>query len=209
MKSIELLFDIVSPNAYIASRALPKIAAAANAEIRWTPVFIGGIFKATENARPMLVKGKGAWMGRDMARCMSEFGGMPFQMNPHFPLNTITVMRGAVAYRDAPFFEAYVARCFRAMWADAEDVSDPATIGRILADVGIDAEAFAARVADQSVKDELKRLTDDAVARGAFGLPTFFIGETLYFGQDRLHHVAADLGVDIRDVFPDHGKPSR
>lgn len=208
MKTVELLFDFVSPNAYIAANALPKIADAAGAELVWTPVFIGGIFKATENARPGLVKNKGAWMATDMPRFFADYDGIPFKMNAHFPLNTITLMRGAVAYRDEPVFRPYVDRCFRAMWADGEDVSDQAVIGRILADLGIDANAFAERVGGQATKDELKRLTDDAVARGAFGLPTFFIGDRMHFGQDRLFRVAADLGVDIRDVFPDYGRPA-
>ena len=206
MKTVEFCFDFVSPTAYIASQALPKIAEAAAAEIIWTPMFLGGVMKATENSRPGLVRGKGEWMKTDLARFLADYE-IAFNYNPFFPVNTIGVMRGAVAYRGAREFRAYVDRCFQEMWVMRGDLSDPATIGRIVADVDLDPREFEARVGAEDTKGRLKRLTQDAVERGVFGAPTFFIGDTMHFGQDRLFRVAADLGVDIRDVFPNYGKP--
>ena len=196
MKTVEFVFDFVSPNAYIASQVLPKIAEAADAKILWTPIVLGGVMKATENTPPFQIRGKSEWMRRDIARFVADFD-IPFNYSPFFPVNTIGVMRGAVAYLGAPELPTYVDRCFREMWVMRGDLSDPATIGRIVADVGFDTREFEMRVGAEETKAKLKHLTRDAVERGVFGSPSFFIGDAMHFGQDRLFRVAADLGVDL------------
>jgi len=195
-KTVEFCFDIVSPASYIAWHVLPGIAEAAGAEIVYTPVFLGGVMKATGNAPPGTVEAKGAWMKRDLAR-WAALRGLPYRRNDVFPQNTLTAMRGCVAYLDRPMFRAYADAMFRAMHVDNLDIQDAARLAPVLESVGIRADDFERDVGDQAVKDRLKANTEEAVARGVFGTPTFFVDGVLQFGQDRLWMVAEDLGVDI------------
>ena len=195
-KTVEFCFDFVSPASYIAYKVLPKIAAAADAQIIWTPIFLGGVMQATGNRPPGTVEAKGAWMRKDMAR-WTRLYGLSFQRNDSFPVMTVPHMRGALAYLDDARFGAYCDAMFQAMWADNVPIGEPVEIAKVLASVGIDGTEFQARSADQTVKDKLKENTENAVARGVFGAPTFFVGDDMHFGQDRLWMVAEDLGVDI------------
>jgi 2-hydroxychromene-2-carboxylate isomerase len=189
-KSVEFLFDVGSPYTYLAYHQLPKIAEAQGAEIVWTPVLLGGIFQATGNKSPATVPAKGAYMNADLQRWAKAFE-VTFQMNPNFPINTLPLMRGAVAMqmRGDEEFHRYLRAIFSAMFEKPRNLNLPAEIGAVLAQAGFDPTAFMALIGDQAVKDRLKENTTSAVARGVFGAPTFFVGNDMFWGQDRLEFV--------------------
>ena len=193
-KSVEYFFDFGSPTSYLAYTQLPKIAADAGAEIVWRPMLLGGVFKATGNASPVTVPAKGRWMNGDIVRWAKRYG-VPFSFNPHFPINTLTLMRGATGLqmRQPADFARYLDVVHRAMWESAVNLGDPAVLSATLASAGFDAQAFMALVADPEVKARLVATTEEAIARGAFGAPTFFVGEAMFFGQDRLDFVREAL----------------
>jgi len=187
--AIEFFFDIGSPTAYLAHTQLPAIARRAGADLIYRPMLLGGVFKATGNQTPMAIPAKGAYMVRDIARAARRFG-VPLQSNPHFPVNTLAVMRGAVAAEREGDLAAYVAAMYRAMWVEARDLADPGEIAAVLAAAGLDPARYATLIQDQAVKDALKAATEAAVARGIFGAPTMFVAGEMFFGHDRLDQVA-------------------
>lgn len=191
---VEFFFDFGSPTAYLAYTQLPRIAAECGAELVWRPMLLGGVFKATGNASPVTVPAKGRWMNDDIARWARRHG-VRFAFNPHFPINTLTLMRGAVGVqlRDPERFGAYVDAVYRAMWESPRNLGDPQVLAEVLAGAGFDPQAFAALVADPEVKAALVAHTDEAVARGVFGAPTMFVGDRMFFGQDRLDFVREAL----------------
>lgn len=189
-KIIEFLFDFGSPATYLAHTQMPRLAADTGARVDYVPMLLGGVFKATGNQSPMAVPAKGRWMGRDLARWAGRYG-VPFAFNPHFPVNTLTLMRGAVAVqaRQPERFMPYVDAVFRAMWVEPVDLGDPAVLASTLQAAGFDPHELLAMVGDAEVKARLIANTEAAVARGVFGAPTFFVGSEMYFGQDRLDFV--------------------
>jgi 2-hydroxychromene-2-carboxylate isomerase len=191
---IEYFFDVGSPTSYLAWTRLPQIAAETGATIAWRPMLLGGVFKATGNASPVTVPAKGRWMNDDMRRWAERYG-VPFRFNPHFPINTLTLMRGAAGLqlRRSQDFDRYLEVVERAMWVEQKNLGDPTVLAATLADAGIDGAAFTALVSDPEVKARLIATTDEAVARGVFGAPTFFVGEAMFFGQDRLDFVREAL----------------
>ena len=193
-RTVEYFFDVGSPTAYLAWSQLPKIAAEAGATIAWRPMLLGGVFKATGNASPVTVPAKGRWMNDDIARWARRYG-VPFAFNPHFPINTLTLMRGATGLqmRRPAELPRYLDVVERAMWEASKDLGDPAVLAATLAAAGFDADEFAALVADPEVKGKLIATTEEAVARGVFGAPTFFVGDAMFFGQDRLDFVREAL----------------
>jgi 2-hydroxychromene-2-carboxylate isomerase len=194
--TVEYFFDFGSPTSYLAWTQLPRIAAAAGAAIVWRPMLLGGVFKATGNASPVAVPAKGRWMAADIERWAGRYR-VPFRFNRHFPINTLTLMRGATALQmhQPEQFEHFVATMYRAMWEAAANLGDPAVLAATLAGAGFDAEALTARAADPEVKARLVATTEEAVARGVFGAPTFFVGDEMFFGQDRLDFVAEALAA--------------
>jgi 2-hydroxychromene-2-carboxylate isomerase len=194
MKTIEFWFDFGSPTTYLAHTQLPRIARETGADLVYRPMLLGGVFKASGNVSPVTVAAKGRWMLQDLQRWARHWG-VPFTFNPHFPINTLTLMRGAIGLqlRQPADFGRYVDAVFTALWVRPRDLGDPATLAAVLGAAGFDAEAFAALVADPEVKAALVAATEEAVARGAFGAPTIFVGETMFFGQDRLDFVRAEL----------------
>ena len=193
-RTVEYFFDVGSPTAYLAWTQLPKIAAETGATIAWRPMLLGGVFKATGNASPVTVPAKGRWMNDDIARWARRYG-VPFAFNPHFPINTLTLMRGATGLqmRRPAELPRYLDVVERAMWEASKDLGDPAVLAATLAAAGFDADEFAALVADPEVKGKLIATTEEAVARGVFGAPTFFVGDAMFFGQDRLDFVREAL----------------
>jgi 2-hydroxychromene-2-carboxylate isomerase len=193
-RSVEYFFDFGSPTSYLASTQLPKIAAETGAAIVWRPMLLGGVFKATGNKSPVEVPAKGRWMNGDIRRWAERYR-VPFRFNPHFPINTLTLMRGATGLqmRQPHDFARYLDVVQRAMWETAKNLGDPAVLAATLGEAGFDGDAFAALVADPEVKARLIATTDEAVARGVFGAPTFFVGEAMFFGQDRLDFVREAL----------------
>lgn len=194
MKQVEFFFDVGSPFSHIAWRALPEIAARTGAEIVWRPILIGGVFKATGNVSPMTVPAKGSYSTIDLYR-WADYYGIPFQMNPHFPINTLPLMRGATAMlmRSPKALEAYLDAIYPAMFEQPVNLGDVQEIGKVLARAGIDPQALMAEIGTDAVKDKLRADTEEAVTRGVFGAPTFFVGKEMYWGQDRLMFVERAL----------------
>jgi 2-hydroxychromene-2-carboxylate isomerase len=190
-KAVEFLFDVGSPYSYLAYHELPKIAKAQGAKIIWTPVLLGGIFQATGNRSPIEVPAKGSYSNIDLQRWAKAYG-VAIKMNPDFPVNTLALMRGAVAMqlRSEAEFHRYLAAVFNAMFGKPRNLNLPTEIGAVLTEAGFDAAEFMQLIGDQRVKDRLKDNTASAVARGVFGAPTFFVGEDMFWGQDRLAFVA-------------------
>ena len=189
-RKIEYFFDVGSPTSYLAWTQLPKIAAETGAQIVWRPMLLGGVFKATGNASPVSVPAKGRWMNDDIVRWAERYG-VAFRFNPHFPINTLTLMRGAAGLqmRRPDELIRYLDVVERNMWETPKNLGDPAVLAATLSEAGFDAEAFAALVADPEVKARLVATTEEAVRRGVFGAPTFFVGDAMFFGQDRLEFV--------------------
>ena len=192
-KSVEFYFDYGSPASHLAFFELRKIARTAGAAIEWRPILLGAVFKAIDSRSPVEVVPKGKWMMWDLANHAKRYG-VPFNHNPHFVINTLPLMRGALVAEKKGELERYSEAMFLAVWRDALDMGDPAVIGRALVAGGFDAKAYFAGTQEQAIKDELKARTDAAVARGIFGLPTFFVGEKMWWGQDRLEWVKEALG---------------
>ena len=193
-RQVEFLFDFGSPATYLAYTQLPSIAAARAAHILWRPILLGGVFKGSGNVSPLNVPAKGRWMLEDLSLWARHYG-VTFAQNPGFPVNTLALMRGAVGMqmRAPDEFLRYVDAMFRAMWEKPRNLNLPQEVEAVLREAGFDPDRFAALIADQEVKDRLKQYCDEAVARGVFGSPTFFVGEQMFFGQDRLHFVADAL----------------
>lgn len=193
-KSVEFYFDFGSPTSYLAYTQLPGICAAAGAELVYRPVLLGGVFQATGNVSPIAVPAKGRYTLIDMQRFARRYG-VPLKMNPHFPINTLLLMRAAtgVQLRQPERFEALLACVFKGMWVDALNLGDAAVLGPLLAEAGFEPQALLALAADQEVKDALKANTEAAIKRGMFGAPTMFVGEEMFFGQDRLDFVREAL----------------
>ena len=193
----EFIFDFGSPNAYLAWKVLPEIEARAGAAFDCVPCLLGGIFKATGNQSPMQanagIPAKMAYEMLEMRRFITRHGLTRFQMNPHFPVNTLTLMRIAVAARRdgalAPVMDAF----FAAMWEEGRKMDDPAIVGEVLTGAGLPAERLLTSASDPEVKAALIANTERAVARGAFGIPTFFVGAEMWFGKDRLGDVEEAL----------------
>jgi 2-hydroxychromene-2-carboxylate isomerase len=193
-RKIEYFFDVGSPTSYLAWTQLPKIAAETGATVAWRPMLLGGVFKATGNASPITVAAKGRWMNEDMKRWADRYG-VTFRFNPHFPINTLTLMRGAAGLqmRSPEQLARYLEVVERALWETPKNLGDPAVLAATLSEAGFDAEAFVTLVADPEVKARLIATTEEAVGRGVFGAPTFFVGDQMFFGQDRLEFVREAL----------------
>lgn len=193
-KTVEYYFDFGSPAAYLASTQLPALAAETGATVLWRPMLLGGVFVATGNASPASVPAKGRYIFRDFARFAQRYG-VPLKVNPFFPINTITLMRVAVGLqmREDPRFMDYCRAMYRAIWVEAQNMNDPATVASVWQASGFDAPALLTLASEQAVKDKLKAETERAVSRGVFGAPTFFVGEEMFWGQDRLDFVRQAL----------------
>ena len=198
-KTIELIFDFASPNAYLVYRALPPVLARTGATLVLTPCLLGGIFKATGNQAPMLafagVQGKLAYDMLEMRRFIAREKLDRFAMNPHFPINTLLVMRGMVAA--GADNTAYVDAVLTAMWETGQNMGDPAVVADVLGAAGLDAPALLAAAQTDPVKQALVANTQAAVDRGVFGIPTMFVGEEMFFGKERLGQVEHYLETGI------------
>jgi 2-hydroxychromene-2-carboxylate isomerase len=188
----EFHFDFGSPNAYLAHKVLPSITARTGIAFVYVPVLLGGVFKATNNAPPMVqfqgVRNKNEYAQLEMQRFITQHQ-IPFALNPHFPVNTITIMRGAVAAEMDGIVEAYVDAVFDLMWKTPKKLDDPAITKAALDEAGFDGTAILARTQDQAVKERLLENTEASVDRGTFGSPTFYVNGEIYFGKDRLAEV--------------------
>ena len=197
-KTIDFIFDFGSPNAYFSHKVLPKLAAEKGASINYIPCLLGGIFKLANNQAPMVtfanVKGKVACDMLEIKRFIEKHGLTKFQMNPHFPVNTLLLVRGAIAADKDGRLGDYIEVGLKAMWEDGLNMSDPEVFAKVFTDGGFDGAKLLAATQDQSVKDQLMANTSEAVERGAFGIPTFYVGDEMFFGKDRIEQVIDELG---------------
>jgi len=187
-------FDVGSPTSYLAHRALPEIAAETGAQVIWKPVLLGAIFQATGNATPMNIPAKAKWMLDDL-QLWANKRGTHFEHNPYFPINTLTLQRGAAAYEGTDLFAKYVDTVFSAMWEFPKNLPDPATLEATLLEAGFDVIDFKERVSSPAVKDKLRHNTEEAIQAGVFGCPTVMVGARMFFGQDRLDFVREALSA--------------
>lgn len=186
---IEFFFDFGSPAAYLAWTQLHRLEEAGEVTLR--PFLLGGVFKATGNASPVMIPAKGKWMTEDMRRWAKRYG-VPLRFAEGFPLNTILPMRAAAALEGDERFPALVKAVYEAMFGRGENISDRNVISAALEGAGLDSRAILAMAEDQAVKDRLKANTEEAVSRGAFGAPTFFLGDRMHFGNDRVDWVVEE-----------------
>ncbi len=191
-RELEFFFDVGSPASYLAWTQAPALCRRTGAKLRYRPMLLGGVFKATGNASPAAVPAKGRYSGMDMQRFARRYG-VTLTMNPHFPVNTLMAMRLATAALDSEQRDTVLAALFEGLWLQERDLSDIDVLGETLTEAGLDPAHWAALAQDQTVKESLKATTEEAVARGVFGAPTFFVGEEMFFGQDRLDFVEEAL----------------
>ena len=193
MASIEFHFDFGSPNAYLSHAVIPAIEQRTGARFAYVPVLLGGVFKLTNNQSPVTafagIPNKMAYQMLEMDRFIRRHALERFRFNPHFPVNTLLVMRGAVAAELEGALQPYIDAVFRAMWEDGRKMDDPAVAGALVDEAGLDGARLLARTQEPEVKEGLLRNTARSVDRGAFGSPTFFVGDEIYFGKDRLGEV--------------------
>lgn len=191
--AIQFLFDFGSLNAYLAHEVIPSIEARTGASFEYVPILLGGLFKHTNNRSPVeafaAIPNKLAYERLEMRRFIDAHGLSRFRMNPHFPVNTLKIMRGAVAAHASGCLEPYAHAMFAAMWEDGLNMDDPDRIHAVLAAAKLDADALLAASQEPDVKARLIANTQQAADRGAFGSPTFFVGDEMYFGKDRLRDV--------------------
>ena len=187
-RDLEFYFDYGSPNAYLAHIRLPAILERTSARLIPRIMLLGGVFQATGNASPAANKLKAPNGRRDLLRFVGKYR-VPFRMNPHFPVNTLKLMRGAVVAEAEGFLDRYSDAVFAGMWRDGLDMSADEVITGVLRDAGLDPRLIAARMSEEAIKEKLKTYTAAAVARGVFGAPTFFVEDEMFFGQDRLDFV--------------------
>jgi 2-hydroxychromene-2-carboxylate isomerase len=194
---VEFLFDFGSPNAYLAGKVVPQIEQRTGVKFDYVPVLLGGIFKLTGNSSPADslkgIKNKPEFMALETERFIRRYNITTFKPNPFFPVVTLMLMRGAVAAQFEGVFEPYVRAAFHHMWEEPKKMNDPKIVHEALISSWLDADRLMARAHDQDVKNRLKELTQNAVDRGAFGCPTFFVGMEMFFGKDQLRDVEEEI----------------
>jgi 2-hydroxychromene-2-carboxylate isomerase len=195
-KGLEFLFDFGGPNSYLAHKSLPEICARTGAELVYVPILLGGLFKLTNNQAPMMryaeTPAKRNYEMLEFDRFVKAHA-LPFKMNPRFPINSLYLMRGAVAAQQLGCFALYVDTVMAAMWKDSKDMGEAKIVRQVLDSAGLDSATLLALADDPDVKAELMANTEAAAKRGAFGVPTFFVGEEMFFGKERLGQVEAAL----------------
>lgn len=196
-KTVEFYFDLGSPTTYLAHTQLAKICADTQSELIHIPMLLGGVFKATGNASPAMIPAKGRYMFQDLDRFAKRYG-VQLRFNPHFPINTLILMRAVTGMqmRQPQRFAEFVDCLFKALWVEGRNLNDPQTVAAVLTENGFASLEIMALTNDESVKAALKENTEAAIKRGVFGAPSMFIGDQLFFGQDRLDFLEEALRQD-------------
>jgi 2-hydroxychromene-2-carboxylate isomerase len=190
---LDFYYDFGSPTAYLAYRRLGQLQQQYDLAVNNMPILLGGIFKATGNNSPVAIPAKGNYMlQHDLPRFARRYD-VPLNFNPHFPINTLNLMRGAIAAERLGCSDSYMAIVYEAVWVDSKNMGDPEVAAAVLADGKLDAAALMELSQDPAVKAELVSRTEAAVERGLFGVPTLFIDKEMYFGQDRLDFIEEAL----------------
>jgi len=198
-RTIDFIFDFASPNGYFAHHGLKGVAERTGASVNLIPCLLGGIFKATGNQAPFVafggVKGKLDYEMLEIRRFVARYSLTDFRMNPHFPVNSLAAMRGLCAVEPGPDFDRYVEAVSAGFWERRLAMGDPAVLLSVLDEAGLDGADLMARAQTHDVKARLAANTEAAVARGVFGVPTFFVGEEMFFGKERLDQLEALLSA--------------
>ncbi|MGO9060879.1 MAG: 2-hydroxychromene-2-carboxylate isomerase [Candidatus Binataceae bacterium] len=193
MIRVEFHFDFGSPNAYLSHLVIPEVEKRTGVKFEYVPILLGGVFKLTNNRSPaeslVGIKNKPEYERLEIRRFIRRHGITRYKPNPFFPVNTLVLMRGAIAAEFLGVFERYVDEMFRHMWAEPKKMDDPKVLRAALEESGLESERFFELVQTDAVKDKLLENTRRSVARGTFGAPTFFVGEEIFFGKDRLRDV--------------------
>ena len=192
MKNVEFYFDFGSPASYLAWTQLPKIAEENNANLIMIPMLLGGVFKATGNNSPATIASKGKWMNKDLKR-HADMYGVKFVLNEFFPINTLYLMRGALAAKKLEIFYKYVEGIYLGIWVKNLNLGDTSILKSYLEELKINSDRVFELSQNDEVKNELIKNTEEAVNRGVFGAPSIFVGEEMHFGQDRLNFVEKAL----------------
>ena len=194
---IKFLFDFGSPNAYLSHLVIPDIEKRTGEKFTYVPALLGGIFKMTNNASPAItlqgIKNKPEYVQLEMERFLKKHEITNFQFNPHFPVNTLQIMRGAIVAQREGFFEKYADIMYKNMWSEPKKLDDPEVIKAVLSESGLPVDDVMNGIQDPDVKQQLIAYTEDAVANGVFGSPSFLVGKELYFGKDRLRDVEEEI----------------
>jgi len=197
MAKVEFHFDFGSPNAYLAHLVIPEIEQHTGAKFEYVPVLLGGVFKMTNNRSPAQsmagIKNRLEYEALERERFVRRHNITQFKWTPFFPVNTLLIMRGAIAAQLDGVFERYVDEIFRHMWAEPKKMDDPEVVRSALEESGFNAASLMARTQEPEVKDRLLQNTQASVARGTFGAPTFFVGDEIFFGKDRLRDVEDEI----------------
>ena len=197
MKKVDFYFDFASPNAYFGHKVMKSIKEKTGAEVKYIPVLLGGIFKLTNNKPPMEqffgVKNKNEYQSLEIERFIERHSLNKFKMNPHFPVISLQIIRGAVAADMDGYLEDYIDKVLVHMWEEPKKMDDPEVIKVAFEESGLDADKLISQMQDPDVKAKLISNTEEAVERGAFGIPTFFVDDEIYFGKDTLWQVEEAL----------------
>jgi len=195
--TVEFHFDFGSLNSYLAHKIVPVIEQRTSVGFAYVPILLGGVFKLTNNQSPIVqfkdIRNKLGYQRLEIERFVRKHGLSEFKMNPHFPVNTLQIMRGAVAAESDSRLLPYVDAVFHHMWEAPKKMDDPEIIRTALDQSGLDGARILARIQEQDVKDKLLKNTEGSVARGTFGAPTFFVGEEIFFGKDKLREVEEEI----------------
>ena len=192
-KSVEFYFDAGSPTAYLAHKGLQQLKSEYGCSIIYHPVLLGGLFKASGNSSPVTVPAKGRYMMMEDLPRFAKLYNVSLNNNPHFPINTLNLMRGAVSALNEAYFDTYIDTIFNAIWVESRNMGDIDTVIEVLSDAGLDAKSILEATQNPEVKQQLISNTEQAVERGLFGAPTMFVDGEMFFGQDRLQFVEAAL----------------
>ena len=193
-KQVDFYYDYASPTAYLAWTQLPELFKRYDATLNYRPVLLGGIFKATGNSTPVLIEPKGKWLFDDIVR-HAEHYGVPYQMNPFFIINSMTMMRGAMWAQNTGVLDSYNKAMYEATWVNGLNTSEPDVIASVMHSAKLDVDAMQQSVKDDAIKAQLIDATGDAVSCGVFGAPTMIVDGELHFGQDRLNWVEQQLAA--------------
>ncbi len=202
MTNVEFHFDFGSPNAYLSHLVIPEIEGRTGVAFIYVPVLLGGIFKLTNNVSPVVanqgIRNKAEYQELEMQRFLRAHGITAFKFNPHFPVNTLQIMRAAIVAEDEGYLKAYADAVFAHMWAEPKKMDEPEIIKAALDQSGFDGAHILARTQEPAIKARLMENTEKSVARGTFGSPTFFVGDEIFFGKDRLAEVEAAIRDGVR-----------
>ena len=200
---VEFHFDFGSPNAYLSHLVIPTVEARTGVKFTYVPILLGGVFKATNNVSPAVslkgIKNKPEYYALETKRFLKKHGITAYKMNPHFPVNTLQLMRGAVFAQTQDYFAQYVAAMYQHLWAEPKKMDEVDVMSAALTASGLPAEAIMAGMQQPEIKQQLIKNTEDSVARGVFGSPSFLVGSELFFGKDKLGEVEEEIQAQKAD----------